>query len=91
MNKEVIELIKDIEKHKYAVIYEEDYKLLIEYINYLCKKINKLNKYINSNPLVFIGDTDIYVDDIKDFENGGWKNLKFFTTISKILGDKENE
>lgn len=45
MNKEVKELIEDIKKREYKVIYKKDYDLLLDYINQLERKISKVVKY----------------------------------------------
>lgn len=60
-------------------------------INNQRKEIERLNniieevrKYIESNPLVYMYDTDVYVTDI-EFLEGQIPELKFFRTLNEIL------
>ena len=67
-----------------------------DYINFLYKQlelkdniIKEVREYIESNPLVYIGDTDVKVEDIL-YQEKNIEDTKFFKTLFEIL-DKENK
>ena len=51
--------------------------------------IKEVREYIESNPLVYVGDTDVKVEDIL-YQEKNIEDTKFFETLFEIL-DKVEE
>ena len=64
--------------------------LLVNYIEELKEVINKAIEYIESNPLVFIGEYDYFVNDLLQMEELN-KKMSFIRTLLKVLKGEENE
>lgn len=75
---------------KYCIEHCKDIESLLNEVQKYKDVIDKAIEYIESNPLVIIGDYDYYVNDLLRMEEN-FKKMSFIRTLLKILEGGINE
>lgn len=75
---------------KFCIEHCKDIECLLNEVEEQKEVIDKAIDFINSNPLVIIGDYDYFVNDLLQMEED-CKEMSFIRTLLKILEGEINE